>query len=75
MLIIAALSDFVAQLVEQVTLNHWVQGSIPCGVIKKRKPRFLFEKVVFLLKAKCFFYHHKLMLIKEAFLVERYFNM
>jgi len=32
MLIIASYFDFVAQLVEQVTLNHWVQGSIPCGV-------------------------------------------
>ena len=21
----------VAQLVEQMTLNHWVQGSTPCG--------------------------------------------
>ncbi len=32
MCIIASVIDFVAQLVEQVTLNHWVQGSNPCGV-------------------------------------------
>lgn len=32
MRIIAPSNDFVAQLVEQVTLNHWVQGSNPCGV-------------------------------------------
>ena len=26
--------DFVAQLVEQMTLNHWVEGSIPSEVTK-----------------------------------------
>lgn len=31
--------DSVAQLVEQQTLNLWVQGSIPCGVTKDRMSR------------------------------------
>ena len=29
-------NDSVAQLVEQQTLNLWVQGSIPCWVTKKQ---------------------------------------
>ena len=28
-------NDSVAQLVEQMTLNHWVEGSSPSGVTKK----------------------------------------
>lgn len=37
-------SGAIAQLVEQMTFNHWVQGSSPCGPTKKSKPhlRFLF---------------------------------
>ena len=30
-------NDSVAQLVEQLTLNQWVQGSIPCGVTSNKK--------------------------------------
>lgn len=29
-------NDSVAQLVEQMTLNHWVEGSSPSGVTEKR---------------------------------------
>ena len=29
----------VAQLVEQLTLNQWVQGSIPCGPTTKKAIR------------------------------------
>ena len=28
------MNDLVAQLVEQMTLNHWVEGSSPSGVTK-----------------------------------------
>jgi hypothetical protein len=31
-LYLQSLSDSVAQLVEQLTLNQWVHGSSPCGV-------------------------------------------
>ncbi len=31
--------DSVAQLVEQQTLNLWVQGSIPCWVTNRRRTR------------------------------------
>lgn len=30
-------NDSVAQLVEQMTLNHWVDGSSPSGVTKDTK--------------------------------------
>ena len=30
--------DFVAQLVEQMTLNHWVEGSSPSEVTKGNMP-------------------------------------
>ncbi len=29
------INDSVAQLVEQMTLNHWVVGSIPTGITKE----------------------------------------
>ena len=29
----------IAQLVEQLTLNQWVQGSSPCAPTKKYKPQ------------------------------------
>ena len=35
--------DFVAQLVEQMTLNHWVEGSSPSEVTKKRLPSEYFS--------------------------------
>ena len=31
------MNDLVAQLVEQMTLNHWVEGSIPSGVTKDKE--------------------------------------
>lgn len=34
---IAKQNDLVAQLVEQMTLNHWVEGSIPSGVTKVKE--------------------------------------
>ena len=34
---IGCIDDFVAQLVEQMTLNHWVEGSSPSEVTKKDK--------------------------------------
>ena len=33
-------SGAIAQLVEQMTFNHWVQGSSPCGPTTKIKPPF-----------------------------------
>lgn len=40
-------NDSVAQLVEQMTLNHWVVGSSPTGVTSKRpcstRPLFFFS--------------------------------
>lgn len=37
--------DFVAQLVEQLTLNQWVEGSSPSGVtFSDAQPLFLFRK-------------------------------
>ena len=34
---IAYRNDLVAQLVEQMTLNHWVEGSSPSQVTQKEK--------------------------------------
>ena len=41
---IAEMLDSLAQLVEQLTLNQWVEGSNPSGVTKDglKKPSFLF---------------------------------
>ena len=35
---IAKWNDLVAQLVEQMTLNHWVEGSSPSQVTQRKKP-------------------------------------
>ena len=35
---IAKQNDLVAQLVEQMTLNHWVEGSSPSQVTLQTKP-------------------------------------
>ena len=40
----------IAQLVEQLTLNQWVQGSSPCAPTKEKKPSF---KGGFLLLWQC----------------------
>ena len=32
-------SGAIAQLVEQMTFNHWVQGSSPCGPTNKKQNR------------------------------------
>ncbi len=39
--------DSVAQLVEQLTLNHRVQGSNPCGVTKKSMQPFALTFLLF----------------------------
>ena len=44
--------DSVAQLVEQLTLNQWVEGSSPSGVTQKSVNELSFSK----LADFCFFY-------------------
>ncbi len=46
-LLLPSPKDSVAQLVEQLTLNQWVEGSSPSGVTKVRK-LFRNEKLFFL---------------------------
>ena len=46
-------NDFLAQLVEQLTLNQWVEGSSPSGVTKF-EAQLLFNKAVeFFVKGIC----------------------
>ena len=51
-------SDSVAQLVEQLTLNQWVEGSSPSGVTKQAE---MFQK------AFRFFYCSKLLIFSSGF--------
>ena len=47
------MNDSVAQLVEQLTLNQWVEGSSPSGVTKF-EAQLLFNKAVeFFVKGIC----------------------
>ena len=52
-------NDSVAQLVEQLTLNQWVEGSSPSGVTKKVVCNYLFLYVlsaskIFIAKPLCY---------------------
>jgi hypothetical protein len=40
-------NDLVAQPVEQLTLNQWVEGSIPSQVTKFQKPSLIVLEAVF----------------------------
>ena len=40
-------NDSVAQLVEQLTLNQWVEGSSPSGVTSKKANQFIINSLAF----------------------------
>ncbi len=40
-----AVFDLVAQLVEQMTLNHWVEGSSPSQVTNRKRKQHCFDLV------------------------------